>query len=239
MHQIVLNAEVRYLQEKPVKRILEPELMEDDEQARAYAESDFEEPHGNFIKLFKEIFAGREIGGHVLDVGCGAADITIRFAKAYPGCIVHGIDGSEAMLHYGRKRLAQEYDVGGRVELSQGIVPGAKLPQKKYDAIISNSILHHLENPQVLWKTVKLYAGSGAAVFIMDLKRPATIAEARELVETYAADEAEVHKRDFYNSFLAAFEVEEVRVQLAEAELCNLTVDEASNRHLIITGNIS
>jgi ubiquinone/menaquinone biosynthesis C-methylase UbiE len=221
-----------------MKRILEPELMEDDEQARAYAESDFEEPHGNFIKLFKEIFAGREIGGHVLDVGCGPADITIRFAKAYPGCIVHGVDGSEAMLHYGRKRLAEEYDVEGRVELIQGIVPGAKLPRKKYDAIISNSILHHLENPQVLWKTIKLYAGSGAAVFIMDLKRPATIAEAQQLVETYAADEAEVHKRDFYNSFLAAFEAEEIRAQLKEANLDNLNVDEVSDRHLLAAGNV-
>jgi ubiquinone/menaquinone biosynthesis C-methylase UbiE len=34
----------------------------------------------------------------VLDLGCGPADVTIRFAKANPGYKFHGVDGSAAML---------------------------------------------------------------------------------------------------------------------------------------------
>lgn len=37
-----------------MQRIPEPDLMDDDAQARAYAEADFSEPHENFIALFKQ-----------------------------------------------------------------------------------------------------------------------------------------------------------------------------------------
>ncbi len=35
-----------------MNRTPEPELMLEQEQARAYFEADFEEPHGRFIELF-------------------------------------------------------------------------------------------------------------------------------------------------------------------------------------------
>ncbi|MCP4716998.1 MAG: class I SAM-dependent methyltransferase, partial [Deltaproteobacteria bacterium] len=69
-----------------MQRIAEPELMLDKEQARAYAEADFDEPHSMFIDLFRERFRERECEGYVLDLGCGPGDITFRFARAYPCC---------------------------------------------------------------------------------------------------------------------------------------------------------
>ena len=52
-----------------MKRIPEPELMLEEEQARAYAQADFEEPHNRFIELFGQLFpeASPE---YVLDLGC-------------------------------------------------------------------------------------------------------------------------------------------------------------------------
>ena len=35
-----------------MERIPEPDLMSEQEQARAYAEADFSEPHENFVDLF-------------------------------------------------------------------------------------------------------------------------------------------------------------------------------------------
>jgi SAM-dependent methyltransferase len=81
-----------------MQRVPEPELMREDLQAKAYAEADFEEPHSNFIKLFQQNFPRVNIKGFVLDLGCGPGDISIRFARAFPKCAVHGVDGSEAML---------------------------------------------------------------------------------------------------------------------------------------------
>ena len=64
-------------------RTPEPELMDDAEQARAYAEADFEEPNSHFLALYAEKFSDAQ--GNVIDLGCGPGEITIRFAMRYPG----------------------------------------------------------------------------------------------------------------------------------------------------------
>lgn len=219
-----------------MQRVPECELMEDDDQARAYAEADFEEPHNNFITMFKEIFSKQDINGYVLDLGCGPGDISIRFAKAYRNCIVHGIDGSEAMLSSGEQAIVQSPEVQDRVKLFCKILPSKSVPRSKYDVVISNSMLHHLSNPQTLWDAVKLYSYSGGVVFVMDLKRPNTLNEASILTEKYAANEPEILRHDFYNSLIAAYEIEEVKEQLKLARLEQLSVKSASDRHIIIYG---
>jgi SAM-dependent methyltransferase len=221
-----------------MERILEPELMEEDEQARAYAEADFEEPHNHFVEVLGEFLAGEEPGGWILDLGCGPGDITFRFARAYPACRVHGVDGSAAMLKYGRLQLARDPALARRVELFQGVLPEAALPRPHYDLVFSNSLLHHLRDPRVLWDSVKRFTARGAPVFIMDLMRPPNPEVAKNLVETHAADEPEILKRDFYNSLLAAFEVGEIEVQLEEAGLSHFSVRVVSDRHLVVGGRM-
>ena len=160
----------------------------------------------------------------------------IRFARAYPKVVIHGLDGSEAMLRQARKIMAAARDVNDRLEYIQGILPIASLPLEKYDVIISNSLLHQLHHPQVLWEAVNNFAQKDAPVFIMDLKRPSSAEEAVYYVETYSTNEPEILKRDFYNSLLAAFEVDEVKDQLRHANLQYLSVKEVSDRHLLISG---
>jgi len=219
-------------------RIPEPELMDDAEQARAYAEADFAEPHGHFIELFQQGFGSDAGSGFALDLGCGPGDIAMRFARAYPTMCVHGVDGAQTMLDRGLEVLAKFPELSDRVELIHGVLPGARLPRETYDVIISNSLLHHLHDPQVLWQMVNHFGRSGVAVFIMDLMRPDSIDEAEALLEAYAADEPEILRRDFYSSLLAAFRPEEVRAQLQRAGLANLTVEQVSDRHLTIAGRL-
>jgi hypothetical protein len=52
----------------------------------------------------------------------------------------------------------------------------------------------------------------------------------------YSGDEAEILKRDFYNSLLAAYRPDEVRGQLSEAGLDFLEVDVVSDRHFVVWG---
>ncbi len=61
-------------------RVLEPELMDDPTQAEAYAGADFAEENQGFVDRFKEYFPDF-LQGKVLDLGCGPADIPIRFAN--------------------------------------------------------------------------------------------------------------------------------------------------------------
>lgn len=75
-------------------------------------------------------------------------------------------------------------------------------------------------------------------MFVMDLMRPPSVERARELVELYSPNEADILKRDFFNSLCAAFELEEVREQLVRNGLKHFAVDAVSDRHLAVVGYI-
>ncbi len=219
-----------------MKRIPELELMEDPEQALAYAQADFSEPHQIFIDCFVRHFPG--LTPHrVLDLGCGAADITLRFGRAYPACELTGVDGAEAMLDLGREAVKCAR-MENRINLVLGCLPGAPLPFQEFDTVISNSLLHHLADPMALWETIKAYARPGAAVFVMDLLRPDTRAQAKSLVEENAGGEPEILRRDFFNSLLAAYRPQEIVAQLKRARL-PLKIEIVSDRHLAVFGSIS
>ena len=221
-----------------MERITEPELMDDAAQARAYAEADFEEPNARFVALYDECVGRLPAGAAVLDLGCGPGDITLRIAAAHPGIEVHGLDGSAAMLAFGRATLENNAALRERVRLVEGLVPDAVLPRTRYEAVVSNSLLHHLHDPAVLWRMIRARGAPGAPVLVMDLMRPVSAAAARALVAEHAAGEPEVLRRDFYNSLLAAFEPDEIRAQLAAAGLDQLSVEEISDRHLVIRGRL-
>src|SRR3569832_1855280 len=107
------------------------------------------------------------------------------------------------MLSYGERRVVQE-GLQSRITLVHGYLPDAQLPCMQYDAVISNSLLHHLRDPAALWRTLRACVRADAPVFVMDLLRPEGRAEAEALVEQYAANEPAVQRHDFQHSFLAA-----------------------------------
>lgn len=218
-----------------MERVPEPELMDAPDQARAYAEADFEQPHAHFIDLLRARLGHTPIRGRVLDLGCGPADITIRFARAFPQCQLVGVDGAAAMLAHARAAVATA-ELGERIELVQTILPAQDLPQGPYAGVISNSLLHHLHHPGVLWATLRQAAAAGTWIFVMDLMRPDSRADAADLVKAYGGDEPPILQRDFFNSLLAAFTPAEVEDQLARAGLTELTVEAASDRHLVVHG---
>jgi SAM-dependent methyltransferase len=222
-----------------MERVTEPELMDDPLQAAAYASADFAEAHSRIVDSFAEYFPEQDLRGHVLDLGCGPGDISFRFATCYPECSVLGVDGSKAMIALANQRKAHAGHVGDRITFIEGLIPGVPLGNVPYTAIISNSLLHHLHKPTVLWETIRRYAGAGTKIYVVDLFRPENHAAARQLVEAYAAGEPEVLRRDFYNSLLAAFDPREVEAQLAAAGLGGLSITVISDRHLVVHGTIS
>ena len=221
-----------------MKRILEPELMDTEAQAKAYAAADFESAHAMYPLLFARKFPRRPKQALVLDLGCGPCDVTMRFAQANPGYAFHAVDGSAAMLRQARRCVASQ-SLSCQIKLIEGFIPGALIPQRGYDVILSSSFLHHLHDPQGLWRTVRERAKAATIVFVPDLRRPPTRAKAREFVRKYAGSDAQVLQRDFYNSLLAAFTPAEVRRQLKQAGLAGLKVEIISNRHLLVYGKFA
>jgi len=218
-----------------MERILEPELMEDPAQALAYARADFAEVNQDFVDRFRATFPELTRGA-VIDIGCGPADIPIRLARALAGVRVIAVDGSEAMLAHARNAVAQA-GLASRIQLFLARVPPLPARAHAYDAVISNSLLHHLSAPDSFWREVTRVGRQGAALFVMDLFRPDSPERAREIVEAASADEDQILKQDFFNSLLAAFTVDEVRAQLA-ASLPHLDCRIISERHWLVSGHL-
>ena len=217
-------------------RIPEPELMLDEVQVAAYASADFSEPHQRFVELCQSRLGANFVEGWVLDLGCGSGDVTFRFARAFPQSRIVGVDGSAAMLRWANNALKQDPLLAAQLQFLEGYLPQAVIPPHHYCAIISNSLLHHLPDPMVLWEAILGYGHPGTQICIMDLRRPDTEAEARQVVNELAGNEPEILQRDFFNSLCAAFTPEEVHLQLMHSGLEKLVVESVSNRHLLVTG---
>jgi SAM-dependent methyltransferase len=216
-------------------RIPEPELMNEAEQARAYAEADFTESHNRCIELLKTSLPDLPQTGAALDMGCGSGDVTLRLARALPDWTIDGLDGSPAMLYYGHEAV-QIAGLAAQITLHEAYLPDGDAPCDRYDLIFSNSLLHHLADPMVLWQSIDRWAKPKAAIFIMDLMRPDSAQSAAQIVDQNAANEPKILRRDFYNSLLAAYQIDEVQAQLEQAKLEYLEVKAVSDRHFIVWG---
>jgi ubiquinone/menaquinone biosynthesis C-methylase UbiE len=211
----------------------EPELMDEVSQAQAYSEADFTEAHQRFVDQIGARFG--PLTGTALDVGCGPGDPTVRLALAHPRLTILAVDAGANMLDLARGRV---HDAGldDRIRLEQRHLPDPHLETMQFDAVVSNSLLHHLRDPMTLWRTVAACARPGAPVAVMDLMRPGDTATVDALVTAYAHDAPEVLQADFRNSLRAAYLVEEVEDQLRRQGLTRFEVAAISDRHLLVTG---
>ena len=207
-------------------------------QARAYADTDFSAANRLFVELFRQLWP-TGFGGRALDLGCGPGDIPLRLARAFPDATIDAVDGAEAMLAIARQVAGREPQVATRVRWLRAHLPSPALETSAYDAVLSNSLLHHMADPLDLWRAVRECARRGAAVLVMDLARPADEATAERLLALHAAGAPDLLVRDFRASLHAAYRIDEVREQLAAAGLAGLEVAMASDRHLAVSGRMA
>jgi cyclopropane fatty-acyl-phospholipid synthase-like methyltransferase len=218
-----------------MNRTLEPELMDDPEQALIYAQADFTQENQGFVDRFREYFPDFS-EGHVVDFGCGPGDIPVRFARVFPSCRITGVDASAPMVRLAEDAVQQaglSDRITFRCERFQDL-PGVSVA----DAAISNSLVHHVPNPLQFWHKLRLAVKPGSPVLVMDLLRPDSPEEARAIVDRYAAGAPDILRRDFYNSLLAAFTEDEISAQLARMNLTRLIVDVPDDRHWVAGGLI-
>jgi 2-polyprenyl-3-methyl-5-hydroxy-6-metoxy-1,4-benzoquinol methylase len=211
--------------------------MDSEAQTLAYAQADFNQANTLFSTKFRENFPDLSSSGQMADLGCGPGDIAIRMATALPGWNVTGIDAGENMLKRARERIKGE-TVDSRVSFRLAYLPDPSLPAGAWNAVISNSLLHHLPDPQILWNSIKSLGAPGTSVQVMDLIRPESESEANRLVDLYAEGAPEILRDDFYNSLLAAYTSLEVIEQLQKAGLDRLEINVASDRHWIVSGTL-
>jgi SAM-dependent methyltransferase len=148
-------------------------------------------------------------------------------------------DGSQPMLDIAQADLDREPELASRARLICDKLPSPRLEIQAYDLVLSNALLHHLHDPQVLWRSLPALGRPGARVLIMDLMRPASSTSAAALIERYARDASSSLRQHLHQSLIAAFEPAEVEQQLREAGLeRSLSVQVVSDRHFAVLGRL-
>jgi SAM-dependent methyltransferase len=129
-----------------------------------------------------------------------------------------------------------------RLRFAQVLLGPETLPYGGFTAVVSNSLLHHLHDPQSLWRHLRPLAAPGAAIYIKDLRRPATPEAALALQQMHLAAAPPVLQRDYLASLHAAFEPAEVEAQLRSAGLPvgdgGLQVSALGDRYLEVWGRL-
>ena len=209
--------------------------MDDEGQALAYAQADFAEVNRGFVDRFRTAFPDLT-RSRVVDLGCGPADIPIRLVRLMPALGVTAVDASAAMVRLAREAV-HTAGLATSVRLVRARLPALPFASGTFDAVIANSLLHHVAEPGIFWREVQRLGRPRAGVLVMDVCRPASPSHARDIVETYAGGESPLLKRDFYNSLRAAFTPAEVARQLAR-QLPQLTCRVVSDRHWVVSGRL-
>ena len=218
-----------------MKRVLEPEIMDDREQVIAYAKADFSSSNQMFVDRLIETYPDRLES--ILDIGCGPADIPIRIVRAVPSAKITAVDASLPMVEMA-ERAVQQAGFEDNIAVVLGRIPGLHIGKAQFQTIASKDLLHHLPDPSVFWKEVVNLVRGTTAIHVMDLYRPSSREDAKNIVESVSGNEPEILKRDFYHSLLAAFTVDEIQDQLDSASL-PLHLAKVSDRHFLVHGLLS
>ncbi len=210
-----------------LKRILEPEVMDCVEEAREYDEMD----HGAVNRQFVEdLLAGGSVQGDVLDLGTGTALIPIELCERVEECRLMAVDLSTEMLDLARYRL----EIAGmthRVQLEHVDCKQTPFADAMFDLVISNSIVHHVPDPEVIFREADRVVKPGGRLFFRDLFRPDSEEQIRELVAAHVAGESATQQKLFADSLRAALTVDEVRQIVGSLGYSPGGVQATSDRH--------
>lgn len=220
-----------------------PGLIDTPEQAAAYARADRREPNSLFLRLLETHWpqrgAARRDGCAAIDLGCGPAEIPLHFLRAWPKASCTAVDAAAAMLAEARSTLEASGEPQTRARFVQAAIPDPALGSKCFDLVLSNSLLHHLQRPEVLWESIRQLGRPGAFALVMDVMRPPEPSWVEALIKTYVPREPNVVQQQVRDSLHSAFEPNEVKAQLDAAGLGeHLEVRVVSDRHLAVWGNL-
>jgi tRNA (cmo5U34)-methyltransferase len=88
---------------------------------------------------------------HVLDVGCGAGNYTLKLLESLPNLDATLIDLSQPMLDRARERVSRA--TSGRITTLQADIREVKLQDGEFDIVVAAAVLHHLRT-ELEWRDV-------------------------------------------------------------------------------------
>ncbi len=210
-----------------LERVLEPEAMDTAEEAEGYDRMDHTAANRNFIERLMELGAK----GHLLDLGCGPAHMAITICTENPELRVTGLDLAHHMLRIAKANVDKS-SCADRIELIHGDAKDVGLEAGSFDAVYSNTILHHIPDPRPFLREAARLVKPGGVLLIRDLFRPESKARISELVQLHAGDSDDYQRGLFGDSLHAAFTSDELRAIADECGLSEAEIVIDSDRHM-------
>ncbi len=210
-----------------IERQLEPELMDDPQEAVTYDSMDHADVNRKFVD---DLLAGGEVGPDILDLGTGTARIPIELCQRVSGCRVLASDGAVSMLEVARYNIAVN-SLDERIQLHLADAKSIPIDDETFDTVLSNSLIHHVPEPEIVVAQMARLVKSGGRIFVRDLYRPDSAAEIDELVTRIVGTEADEAQAMFRNSLHAALTLDEIRQLVSRHGFNPEDVQMTSDRH--------
>jgi ubiquinone/menaquinone biosynthesis C-methylase UbiE len=230
------NTQVKFM----LPRTLEPEVMDTEGEAVDYDSMDHSQVNRQFADDFLALAPSRPIGAaavSVLDVGTGTAQIPIEICRRRDDMKLTAIDLAAHMLQLAQRNVIRD-GLSTRIKLEQ--VDAKSLPHADgvFDAVISNSIIHHIPDPRFSLREMVRVLRPGGVLFVRDLMRPPDHESLEQLVSRYAGDSNLHQQQMFRESLHAALTLAEVVELLCDAKCPTDWVQLTSDRHWTIAGKL-
>ena len=213
-----------------MQRELEPEVMDTPEEASEYDAMDHTEANTAFVDRLIAL-GGR---GRMLDIGTGPGHIPLLVCERVPDCHVVAVDLAEHMLAYARRHVAASPHAS-RIELVKADAKGLAFPDGSFDTVFSNTILHHIPEPEAFVAEAARVVAPGGLLLIRDLYRPPTPARAQELVRTHAAGATPSQAELFRASLHAALTPDELAALVRRLPLPSASISIDGDRHMSLS----
>ena len=219
-----------------IPRTLEPEVMDTREEAVDYDSMDHSEVNRRFVDQFITALeaAGLSSDAKILDVGTGTALIPIELCGR-GDYQVTAIDLATEMLKVGEQNVVAK-NLAGRINLELVDAKQMRYADNSFDAVMSNSIIHHIPNPHECMSEMVRVLRPGGLMFVRDLMRPDDVETLDNIVQTYAGDENEHQQKMFRESLHAALTLDDVREVLAQYNLPADWATQTTDRHWTVHG---
>lgn len=219
-----------------LSRVLETELMDTEDEARDYDAMDHVGVNRAFATDFLAVFPDQP--GSVLDVGTGTALIPIELAQRTTRLQFVALDAASHMIALANQNV-ERAGLQARVFPQLANARGVPFPNQHFAAVVSNAIIHHIEDPLPIFREMIRVCRLGGIAFVRDLLRPDTEAELTHLVNRYAADANHHQRTMFADSLRAAFTLAEMQTLVTGLGFSADSVRVTSDRHWTWTAHVT